>query len=180
MLAEVKVRLGELVVRAARLQQKGVDSYLQRDLTTLARNHAVADIVLLRGDEDVRRALEEAQGHGNRVHLWGVEAGAPEHNQSRSLIAEADRRWVIPAAWSRSTFGCNLPEPDVGSDQTEAQPPGEAVQEEVSTSPVLESPATSPVRGKVSPASSEDLARLLVAFEKRGPVLPSRPSTGGP
>ena len=97
-LPDVKVRLGEMVVRAGRVQQKGVDSYL-RDLTTLARNQAVADVVLLGGDEDLRRALEEAQDYGIRVHLWGVEAAAPEYNQSQSLIAEADRRWVIPAAW---------------------------------------------------------------------------------
>ena len=168
-LADVKVRLGELVVRAGRLQQKGVDSYLQRDLTTLARNHAVADIVLLGGDEDLRRALEEAQDYGIRVHLWGVEAGAPEYNQSQSLIAEADRRWVIPAAWVQKYVRLRPSEPDVAPDQAEAQPSGEAVREEVSLNTVSESPAMSPARGKVIPASPEDLARLLVAFEKGGP-----------
>jgi uncharacterized LabA/DUF88 family protein len=78
----VKVRLGELVKREGRLQQKGVDSYLQRDLNTLARNKSVADVVLVGGDEDLRRSLEEAQDKGVRVHLWGVEAAAPEYNQS--------------------------------------------------------------------------------------------------
>lgn len=85
--------------RDGRVQQKGVDSYLQRDLTALARNRAVADAVLVGGDEDLRRALEEAQDYGTRVHLWGVEAAAPEYNQSQSLIAKADRRWVIPGEW---------------------------------------------------------------------------------
>ncbi len=171
-LADVKVRLGELVVRAGRLQQKGVDSYLQRDLTTLARNHAVADIVLLGGDEDLRRALEEAQDYGIRVHLWGVEAGAPEYNQSQSLIAEADRRWVIPAAWIQKYVRLRPSETEVTPIQSEAKPPGEAVREGVPTAKVLESPATGTGIGKVSPASPEDLARLLAAFEKDGPRPP--------
>lgn len=28
-----------------------------------------------------------------------MEALTPQYNQSRSLIAEADRRWVMPAEW---------------------------------------------------------------------------------
>jgi uncharacterized LabA/DUF88 family protein len=100
-LPDVKVRLGETVRRAGRLEQKGVDSYLQRDLTTLARNRAVSDVVLIGGDEDLRRGLEEAQDYGVRVHLWGVEAAEPEYNQSQALIAEADRRWVISEYWVR-------------------------------------------------------------------------------
>jgi uncharacterized LabA/DUF88 family protein len=98
-LPDVKVRLGVLVKRGDKIEQKGVDSYLQRDLTALARNHAVADVVLLGGDEDLRRGLDEAQDYGLKVHLWGVEAAAPQYNQSRTLIAEADRRWVLSADW---------------------------------------------------------------------------------
>lgn len=99
LLPDVKVRLGILVHRDGKLQQKGVDSFLQRDLAALARNRAVADVVLIGGDEDLRRGLDEAQDHGVKVHLWAVEAAAPQYNQSRSLIAEADRRWVLSAAW---------------------------------------------------------------------------------
>lgn len=98
-LPHVKVRLGVLVRRGDKVEQKGVDSYLQRDLTALARNRAVADVVLLGGDEDLRRGLDDAQDHGLKVHLWGVEALTPQCNQSRSLIAEADRRWVMTAEW---------------------------------------------------------------------------------
>jgi hypothetical protein len=99
LLPDVKVRLGVLVRRGDKFEQKGVDSYLQRDLTAMGRHHAVADVVLLGGDEDLRRGLEEAQDHGLKVHLWGVEAAAPQYNQSPSLIAEADRRWVLTAEW---------------------------------------------------------------------------------
>ncbi|GAA5015351.1 NYN domain-containing protein [Actinopolymorpha pittospori] len=97
LLPNVKVRLGETVWRHGRLEQKGVDSFLQRDLATLARNRAVCDVVLIGGDEDLRRGLEEAQDFGVRVHLWAVEAARVEYNQSQALIAEADRRWVLPA-----------------------------------------------------------------------------------
>lgn len=58
-----------------------MDSFLQRDMTALARNQAVADLI---------------------------------------LIAEADRRWVIPAAWiaehvSVSTRGASGAPEDVPS-----------------------------------------------------------------
>jgi uncharacterized LabA/DUF88 family protein len=99
-LPDVKVRLGNLVSRDdGRLEQKGVDAELHGDLTTLARHRAVSDIVLVTGDEDLRRAVEEAQEYGVRVHLWAVEAAAPEFNQSQELIASADRRHVLSHDW---------------------------------------------------------------------------------
>lgn len=163
-LPDVKVRLGELVKRDGRVQQKGVDSYLQRDLTALARNHAVADVVLVGGDEDLRRALEEAQDYGTRVHLWGVEAAAPEYNQSQSLIAEADRRWVIPGEWVtrfvrlRETATPAAPPP--GGETEHAPlvvPSGSAADPQVGT------PPPSPT---VSPA---DIARLAATLRHGGP-----------
>ncbi|WP_353649573.1 NYN domain-containing protein [Nakamurella sp. A5-74] len=99
LLPDVKVRLGLTVTHGGRVQQKGVDSYLRRDLTTLARNGAISDAVLIGGDEDLRQGVDEAQDHGVKVHLCGVEAAATEYNQSHTLIAEADRRWIISAAW---------------------------------------------------------------------------------
>ncbi len=101
-LPDVKVRLGVLVRHGTRTEQKGVDSFLQRDLTTLARNGAVADIVLIGGDEDLRRGVVEAQDYGVKVHLWGVWAAAPRYNQAPTLIAEADRRFVLSEEWVRS------------------------------------------------------------------------------
>lgn len=173
-LPDVKVRLGELVVRGGRVQQKGVDSYLQRDLVTLSRNRAVADAVLLGGDEDLRRALEEAQDFGTRVHLWGVEAAAPEYNQSQSLIAEADRRWVISAEWIRRFVRLKPPVDDpepiqvhVARDAPEAatSPPnlraGPAAAESGS-------PSSAPEDVERELASPEDLERLVEAFARDG------------
>jgi uncharacterized LabA/DUF88 family protein len=184
-LPDVKVRLGELVNRGGRVQQKGVDSYLQRDLITLARNHAVADVVLLGGDEDLRRALEEAQDYGTRMHLWGVEAAAPEYNQSQSLIAEADRRWVIPADWIKQYVRMRAAEPEpslaasdasaVDRQSTEAAPERQAP--EPSTGAEVASSDVTAVRPAASPA---DLARLASAYDKSAATLPARPGAGGP
>lgn len=100
-LPDVKVRLGVLIRHGHRIEQKGVDSFIQRDLSTLARNSAVADVILIAGDEDLRRGVDEVQDHGVKVHLWGVEAGAPQFNQARTLITEADRRYVLSEEWVR-------------------------------------------------------------------------------
>lgn len=111
-LPDVKVRLGDLVRRNGRWVQKGVDSFIQRDMTTLARNQAVSELVLVGGDEDLRRAVEEAQDYGVRVQVWGVEAASPEYNQSQTLIAEADRRWVLPVTWLSSFIKLRSEESD--------------------------------------------------------------------
>lgn len=49
--SNVKVRLG--IVNSAG-EQKGVDSLIVTDLINLSRNRAMADAVLLTGDEDIR------------------------------------------------------------------------------------------------------------------------------
>lgn len=176
-LPDVKVRLGELVRRGNRVQQKGVDSYLQRDLTSLARHHAVADVVLVGGDEDLRRALEEAQDYGVRVHLWGVEAAAPEYNQSQSLIAEADRRWVLSGEWVGKFV--RLRE-RVTAPTDAALASGAAVVE-----PGVESPTAAPhlpINDVPSPrpsaASPADLARLVATYDKNAPAT-ARPAVAG-
>ena len=84
-LPNVKVRLG--FVNSAG-QQKGVDSLVVTDMITLARNRAMADCVLLSGDEDLRVGVQQAQEYGARVHLLGI---APVRaNQSLFLRREAD------------------------------------------------------------------------------------------
>ncbi|MCY3841361.1 MAG: NYN domain-containing protein [Gammaproteobacteria bacterium] len=83
--ADVKLRLGRVDADG---RQKGVDALIARDLVTLARNRAMADCVLLSGDDDLRVAVSEVQQLGVRVHLVGV-CPAPR-TQSRLLRQEAD------------------------------------------------------------------------------------------
>jgi uncharacterized LabA/DUF88 family protein len=81
----VKLRLGFVNQQG---QQKGVDSLVVTDLINLARNRAMADALLLTGDEDIRVGVQQAQEFGVRVHLVGI---APARdNQSGFLVQEAD------------------------------------------------------------------------------------------
>lgn len=81
----VKVRLG-FVNRAG--EQKGVDSLIITDMISLARNGAMADAVLLSGDEDLRVGVQQAQEFGVRVHLLGIKPS--RGSQSLFLLQEAD------------------------------------------------------------------------------------------
>ena len=88
--ANTKVRLGFVNSSG---QQKGVDSLIVTDMISLARNHAMADCVLLSGDEDIRVGVQQAQEYGVRVHLLGI--GPARGSQSLFLLREADssREW---------------------------------------------------------------------------------------
>jgi hypothetical protein len=73
-----------------------VDTFLHADLTGLARKRAVADVVLVSGDEDLLHAVEEAQEYGTRIHLWGA---ASDYNQSLELIAAVDKSTLLSEEW---------------------------------------------------------------------------------
>jgi len=101
-LDNVKLRLG-FVNQSG--EQKGVDGLIFSDLTNLARNRAISDALLLAGDEDLRVGVQQAQEHGIRVHLLGVEPKDPSGNQSAALQREADtRRQLDDAALGQFLF----------------------------------------------------------------------------
>jgi uncharacterized LabA/DUF88 family protein len=82
---DTKLRLGRLTFRG----QKGVDALLLSDITELARNRAVSDMVLVAGDGDHVVAVEQTQALGVRVELWTVRSdGSPA---SSDLRRAADR-----------------------------------------------------------------------------------------
>lgn len=85
-LPDVKVRLGRL----RRGEQKGVDTLIVLDLTTLARERAISSAFLLSGDEDLREGVLVAQQLGIRVVMLGLQATSGQANQSGTLIQEAD------------------------------------------------------------------------------------------
>jgi hypothetical protein len=64
----LKLRLGR--VRPGR--REGVDTEIHRDLMTLARNGALADAVLVSGDEDLAQIVTDAQDLGVRVTVVHV------------------------------------------------------------------------------------------------------------
>ena len=107
--AHMKVRLGIVNRRG---QQKGVDSLLVTDMITLARNRAMAECVLLSGDEDMRVGVLQAQEHGVRVHLLGIRGTS--NSQSDLLVQEADERWQWREDDLRLFLTCTpRPQPEV-------------------------------------------------------------------
>ena len=93
----VKLRLG-LVNQQG--QQEGVDALVVTDLVDLARNHAMADALLLTGDDDIRVGVQQAQQFGVRVHLLGIEPA--RENQAGLLVQEADSVHELAASDVRS------------------------------------------------------------------------------
>ena len=74
MLPGVKLRLGALNNAG---EQKGVDSLIVTDLIDLARNRAIADAVVVTGDEDLRIAVQvapttssEKRWKASRLNNW--------------------------------------------------------------------------------------------------------------
>ncbi len=91
----IKIRLG--IVNSVG-KQKGVDSLIITDMITLARNRAMAECVLLSGDEDLRVGVQQAQELGVRVHLLGIKPA--RGSQSVLLLEEADATYE----WSASNL----------------------------------------------------------------------------
>ena len=122
-LDNIKLRLG-FVNQSG--EQKGVDGLIFSDLTNLARNHAISDALLLAGDEDLRVGVQQAQEHGIRVHLLGVEPKDPSGNQSAALQREADTRRQLDAAalgqflFRREYASTPSPESDLATDADNA------------------------------------------------------------
>ncbi|MDR2365664.1 MAG: NYN domain-containing protein [Zoogloeaceae bacterium] len=117
MLPGVKLRIGALNSMG---RQKGVDSLIVTDIIDLARNRAIADAVLMTGDEDLRVAVQVAQSFGVRVHLLG--AGDIARNVSDFLQMEADSVTLLDDRWFASHLemqgnGGGLPEVEVDEDE---------------------------------------------------------------
>lgn len=101
--AQLKLRLG-LVTEAG---QSGVDQLLAGDLVELAQNRAIADALLLTGDDDLRAAVEAAQAFGVRVHLLGI---APQReNQAAALVQAADTTLELSEAQVRGFLSSRSP-----------------------------------------------------------------------
>jgi uncharacterized LabA/DUF88 family protein len=80
----VKLRLGQM----SEGSQQGVDELIARDMVGLAQNRAMADALLLTGDDDLRPAVETAQELGVRLHLLGITKA--RDNQAAALVQAAD------------------------------------------------------------------------------------------
>ncbi|WP_150241683.1 NYN domain-containing protein [Nocardiopsis quinghaiensis] len=78
--------------RAARIRpgrREGVESYVQRDLTTLARTGVLCDAVLVSGDEDMAPVVADVQDMGVRVTVVHISVEG-NWTISRALRRECD------------------------------------------------------------------------------------------
>jgi hypothetical protein len=96
-LPDVKLRLG----RISHHEQKGVDALLILDLTTLARERAIADALVVSGDEDIREGIAVAQSLGVRVTLGAVALPEGRPSLATTLVQEADDRVLLDADFLR-------------------------------------------------------------------------------
>ena len=101
----MKLRLGFVNQHG---EQQGVDSLVVTDLINLARNRAMADALVLTGDEDIRVGVQQAQELGVRVHLLGISPA--RENQSGFLVQEADSVREL-ALTEVQTFLTRVPQP---------------------------------------------------------------------
>jgi len=85
-LKDVKLRLG----RISHSQQKGVDALCILDLTTLARERAIASALVISGDEDIREGIATAQALGVRVTIGSVAMVDGRSSLATTLLHEAD------------------------------------------------------------------------------------------
>jgi hypothetical protein len=96
-LPDVKLRLG----RISHHEQKGVDALLILDLTTLARERAIANALVVSGDEDIREGIAVAQSLGVRVTLGAVALPEGRPSLATTLVHEADDQLVVGADFLR-------------------------------------------------------------------------------
>jgi hypothetical protein len=81
-------------------RREGVESEIRRDLTTLARNKAVSDVVVVSAEEDLAQVIADVQDMGLRVTLLHIDLEGG-WAASRSLRQECDDFVEISAAHLR-------------------------------------------------------------------------------
>ncbi|MGB6458046.1 MAG: NYN domain-containing protein, partial [Streptosporangiaceae bacterium] len=81
----VKLRLS----KARPSRKEGVEAEMRKDLTALARNHAVSDVIIVSAEEDLAPAIAEVQEFGVRTVLLHIGADGTAVG-SRALRQECD------------------------------------------------------------------------------------------
>jgi len=84
-------------------RREGVESEIHRDLTTLARNKAVSDVMVVSAEEDLVQVIADVQDMGMRVTLLNIAVDGEDGDGtiSRALRQECDDVVEISAAHLR-------------------------------------------------------------------------------
>jgi uncharacterized LabA/DUF88 family protein len=116
-LPNVKLRLG----RISHHEQKGVDALLILDLTTLARERAIANALVVSGDEDIRDSIAVAQSLGIRVTLGAVALPEGRPSLATTLVQEADDQVLLDIAFLRRFMTSSTSEDGASASPTPVQ-----------------------------------------------------------
>jgi len=118
----VKLRVAKM--RPGR--REGVEGEIHRDLTTLARNKAVSDVMVVSAEEDLAQVIADVQDMGMRVTLLHIAANG-DWTISRTLRQECDDIVEISAAHLRPYVelisGAEPPRPDESDSAAAAMRP---------------------------------------------------------
>ncbi|WP_159941747.1 MULTISPECIES: NYN domain-containing protein [unclassified Nocardiopsis] len=151
--------------RAARIRpgrREGVESYVQRDLTTLARTGVLCDAVLVSGDEDMASVVADVQDMGVRVTVVHISVEG-NWTISRALRRECDDLIEIGAGHLRPHV--NLLSSGGSSQETAAKTTTPFANGRARSAP--ETPrqpvSAQPGGGRVEPASSASELEAMFA-----------------
>jgi uncharacterized LabA/DUF88 family protein len=114
-LSGVKLRLGRM--RPGR--REGVESEIHRDLTTLARNQAISDALVVSAEEDLAQVISDVQDLGIRVILVHIPVGGT-WTVSPALRQECDDVVDISEAQLRPTVELVVGAEPAGEDERHA------------------------------------------------------------
>jgi hypothetical protein len=112
----VKLRLGKMKPG----RREGVEGEIHRDLTTLARNRAISDALVVSAEEDLSQAIADVQDLGLRVIL--VHIAAPGWAAATALRQECDEIVEISEAHLRPSVELVVGAEPVSEDERQAVP----------------------------------------------------------
>jgi hypothetical protein len=112
----VKLRLGKMKPG----RREGVASEIHRDLTTLARNRAISDALVVSAEEDLAQVIADVQDLGLRVIL--VHIAAPGWTAATALRQECDEIVEISEAHLRPSVELVVGAEPAGEEERQAVP----------------------------------------------------------
>ena len=172
----LKLRMG----RARPGRRDGVETEIHRDLTTLARNGAISDAVIVSAEEDLVQVVAEAQDLGVRVILLHVTADG-NWGIARLLRQESDDIIEISGDQLRPFVDLIAGAEPARSDVQHGYPAPVGQRALTAGSAAVPALAASAMPGAASPAAAASAATVLrPAAAAQHPLAASLPATPQP
>jgi uncharacterized LabA/DUF88 family protein len=142
-LPNVKLRMS----RSSHREQKGVDALLILDLTTLARERAIANALVISGDENVRDGIALAQSLGVHVTVGAAAAQDGRPTPAAGLRHEADDQLVVDFDSLNRCLHAGTPDDQAAAASAPLAAPVATTVPASVTAQVSQSPVTPPPAG---------------------------------